>query len=412
MGKSVKANGSTASQKPNPNPLLPFTNHPRTPESPQPSHASSGSILSRARPPSSPFFGGSQNKHYHQRSAPASKHGGKHLEPSGFSTAENLQQAQTTFADNPSPPLSPSSFPNPPLRPFDFSKRPVPPRPTFFTTQGERKLRVPKKLVKRDDSWLGKASNILQNPASREEAPTTGTNLTQALAEAVDDNLDWLVDQAEHTKLTPSPLRLRKPSTPIAPAEDSPKTVLPKESYVRTQVSQSKAAHTHPAPSAPLDEDDEELPPQTFYEFVRKFRRRQRNHETASSASDTDGTDTTERRNKHRKKALENLLSSPLSDEEFAEYNFPRRSIPEPPKSGRRTPELTSGESSTPKNKMDTLHPDSAAAMTAHRREAIRLAKTQEAVVAEKCKRNNQDVPGYSFDELIGKGSFGRVYKG
>ena len=61
---------------------------------------------------------------------------------------------------------------------------------------------------------------------------------------------------------------------------------------------------------------------------------------------------------------------------------------------------------------MDSLHPESAAAMTAHRREAIRLAKAQERAVAEKCKRSDQDPPGYTFDELIGKGSFGRVYKG
>ena len=61
---------------------------------------------------------------------------------------------------------------------------------------------------------------------------------------------------------------------------------------------------------------------------------------------------------------------------------------------------------------MNSLHPDSAAAMTAHRREAVRLAAEQQQAVAEKCKRSKQPEPGYSFDELIGKGSFGRVYKG
>ena len=50
--------------------------------------------------------------------------------------------------------------------------------------------------------------------------------------------------------------------------------------------------------------------------------------------------------------------------------------------------------------------------MTAHRREAVRLAQAQQQAVAEKCKRSKRPVPGYSFDELIGKGSFGRVYKG
>jgi hypothetical protein len=61
---------------------------------------------------------------------------------------------------------------------------------------------------------------------------------------------------------------------------------------------------------------------------------------------------------------------------------------------------------------MENLHPDSASAMTAHRREAVRLAKVQERSVTEKCKRAKQTIPDYSFDELIGKGSFGRVYKG
>ncbi|RMZ83469.1 hypothetical protein DV737_g1616, partial [Chaetothyriales sp. CBS 132003] len=61
---------------------------------------------------------------------------------------------------------------------------------------------------------------------------------------------------------------------------------------------------------------------------------------------------------------------------------------------------------------MNSLHPNSAAAMTQHRREAVRLAKSQERAVADKCKRSNQPIPPYKFDELIGKGTFGRVYKG
>ncbi|KAJ9661810.1 hypothetical protein H2198_001775 [Neophaeococcomyces mojaviensis] len=61
---------------------------------------------------------------------------------------------------------------------------------------------------------------------------------------------------------------------------------------------------------------------------------------------------------------------------------------------------------------MQSLRPESAAAMTAHRREAVRLAKAQEKAVSDKCIRSGQEIPGYVFDELIGKGSFGRVYKG
>lgn len=61
---------------------------------------------------------------------------------------------------------------------------------------------------------------------------------------------------------------------------------------------------------------------------------------------------------------------------------------------------------------MDSLHPHSAAVMTAHRREAVRLAEAQQRAVVDKCKRAKQPEPDFTFDELIGKGSFGRVYKG
>lgn len=61
---------------------------------------------------------------------------------------------------------------------------------------------------------------------------------------------------------------------------------------------------------------------------------------------------------------------------------------------------------------MASLRPESAAALNAHKRDAFKLAKQQEIAVREKCKRSNEEPPGYTFDELIGKGSFGRVYKG
>jgi hypothetical protein len=103
------------------------------------------------------------------------------------------------------------------------------------------------------------------------------------------------------------------------------------------------------------------------------------------------------RKEKHRKMTLEMLEGLPFPPEakELAKIG----SLPRP------------GTAITPPE-MDSLHPESAAALTAHRREAIRLAKSQERAVAERCKRSNQDPPGYTFDELIGKGSFGRVYKG
>jgi hypothetical protein len=68
-------------------------------------------------------------------------------------------------------------------------------------------------------------------------------------------------------------------------------------------------------------------------------------------------------------------------------------------------------ESESDSDAMDRLRPESALAVSQHRREAIRLAKAQEASVIEKCRRSGASIPEYAFDELIGKGSFGRVYK-
>ncbi|KAK5292153.1 hypothetical protein LTR43_005426 [Exophiala xenobiotica] len=77
-----------------------------------------------------------------------------------------------------------------------------------------------------------------------------------------------------------------------------------------------------------------------------------------------------------------------------------------------RPPSRTYASSSSPTPaRMDRLRPHSIA-MTAHHREAVRLAEEQQRAVTEKCKRSNQLAPNYAFDELIGKGSFGRVYKG
>lgn len=59
------------------------------------------------------------------------------------------------------------------------------------------------------------------------------------------------------------------------------------------------------------------------------------------------------------------------------------------------------------------LDPSSAmAAITKHKAEAIKLAREQGAAVMEMCRRAKSDVPPYEFEELIGKGAYGRVYKG
>jgi hypothetical protein len=72
---------------------------------------------------------------------------------------------------------------------------------------------------------------------------------------------------------------------------------------------------------------------------------------------------------------------------------------------------LYESESITGPDIMNRLRPESALAVSHHRREAMRLAKAQETMVIEKCRRSGASIPEYAFDELIGKGSFGRVYK-
>ncbi|XHG03697.1 hypothetical protein AWENTII_006992 [Aspergillus wentii] len=59
------------------------------------------------------------------------------------------------------------------------------------------------------------------------------------------------------------------------------------------------------------------------------------------------------------------------------------------------------------------LDPTSAvAAITKHKAEAMKLAREQAAAVQEMCRRAKTDAPSYEFEELIGKGAYGRVYKG
>lgn len=59
------------------------------------------------------------------------------------------------------------------------------------------------------------------------------------------------------------------------------------------------------------------------------------------------------------------------------------------------------------------LDPSSAmASITKQKVEAIKLAKEQAAAVKEMCRRAKSEVPPYEFEELIGKGAYGRVYKG
>ena len=43
---------------------------------------------------------------------------------------------------------------------------------------------------------------------------------------------------------------------------------------------------------------------------------------------------------------------------------------------------------------------------------AIQQAKEMQNIVAERAKRSGDEAPPYDFYELIGKGAYGRVFKG
>ncbi|KAL5364547.1 hypothetical protein BJX96DRAFT_187953 [Aspergillus floccosus] len=96
--------------------------------------------------------------------------------------------------------------------------------------------------------------------------------------------------------------------------------------------------------------------------------------------------------------------------------------LPPVPDLPRRTRDYSEAKTRFPKLKgriMDPtrtsrfLDPTSAmAAITKHKAEAIKLAKEQATAVQEMCRRAKTETPPYEFEELIGKGSYGRVYKG
>lgn len=49
--------------------------------------------------------------------------------------------------------------------------------------------------------------------------------------------------------------------------------------------------------------------------------------------------------------------------------------------------------------------------MTTQKLAAIKIAKEQQQAIHEKLRRNGHDIPKYEFQELIGKGAYGRVFK-
>jgi hypothetical protein len=246
---------------------------------------------------------------------------------------------------------------------------------------------TPRKVIRPDNWWHNGKSTEPPGVPSKSPLREFFSDLpaipsSPAIASTADASIpdDTSEQEALRLELTPPPLRFKKRHSDTSPSE-SPVT--------RTFAPLGSQANLEPA---------DELPSNTQEQLRREVLAKERTTEiTKPDLADQVEETEDKYRSRHCKTTLDLLEGSPAYPyyKEFAELTS-----------------LCRPERKKLDSKMDSLRPESAAAMTAHRREAIRLAKSQEQAVTERCKRSNQDPPGYSFDELIGKGSFGRVYKG
>ncbi|KAG9772368.1 Serine/threonine-protein kinase KIC1 [Exophiala dermatitidis] len=192
---------------------------------------------------------------------------------------------------------------------------------------------------------------------------------------SVDPRVTAYEDRALYAELSPPPLSLRKTRQPGS-APTTPGPPPPRDLGSSTAQERSHQLSRQPA--------------------VRRQARRPALRTYASVPADAVAPSPSPKVLADREKTLNILCSSPTPEEErlqelkYLEYLERRRAAYD----------------------MASLRPESAAAMTAHRREAVRLAQDQQRAVAENCKRSKLPEPDYDFDELTGRGSFGRVYKG
>lgn len=357
---------------------------PRTPTKAQastsptyssPSGTSSGSILSRPKPASSPFFGRptviprSSTSTFSQRDS----QGSSSIQSPLLRSPERVLKKETrVFCDNSAPKPLPRFALQPTSAPASDSPSSAPPRRKIKPDNWWQKDKAP--TIPEKSPLRALLSNI---PASE---PVTSTPRHQASGSELEDLLER---EALRAELSPPPLRITKATSesPFSPKQIDlpPKTLTTPDSQANLQASNHLSSVTEEAVPK------EELPQESLT-VVRKPDLAEKVEEAEESYV-----------RRHRKMTLAIL-----------EGSF----VPPFPKELTELGSLFRSPQDDIKSDMDSLHPESAAALTAHRREAIRLAKSQERAVVERCKRSNQEPPGYTFDELIGKGSFGRVYKG
>ena len=280
---------------------------------------------------------------------------------------------------------------------FPSNKFPLP-RPSRSTDHQEHENGLPpkpKRKILPDDSWhKGKALAVPERSPLREYFAVNSSLQARNLSPLSEPS-----DEETRARLKPLPLHLPKSTLGLsAKATLQPKTNAPPEAQ------------------AVLEEPPTEVSPRTHDFVIKKVISQSsitesNKHQLAADVEAEEAAFI----NRQRKLTLEALEGAPTPTVEFCPENLLKVMSPSTPSTPvEPTPRSPGRELVSVQTQliMDSLHPDSAAAMTRHRREAIRLAKTQERAVADKCKRSNQDTPRYSFDELIGKGSFGRVYKG
>lgn len=95
----------------------------------------------------------------------------------------------------------------------------------------------------------------------------------------------------------------------------------------------------------------------------------------------------------------------------------PLQHIPESPLEGQADKGLNSGGflregTREEKDKMDPTRLSVQPPVVGTKGRAIQQAKEMQDIVAERARRSGDDPPPYDFQELIGKGAYGRVFKG